>query len=455
MVRDTIETMTDRNDQRIEPGTASGFRDFLPADAAARQRMASSLATTFERFGFQPIDTPSLERIEVLAQEGAMNKQLFRARLADDQEDLGLRFDLTVPLARYVAAHAERLSMPFRRYHIGKVWRGEHAQAGRFREFVQADADIVGAKDVQADAEIIALMYQALADLGAAEVTFRIGHRKVLDGLMAYAELDSKQTAPVLRSVDKLEKIGWEGVRHELTEKDRLSDRAVDAIRVFLEASQGPAPDVIKRVRRLLEFSGSAHEGIDELEHLLEYLDALQVPKERWELDLSIARGLGYYTGPVFETRLNAVSDLGSICSGGRYDSLVERFAPMELSATGASIGLDRLFIGLDRMQLVDRATQSTSVAVLNFHEPARRAAMNLVSRLRARGVPSQMYLGSDDSLRGQLSWAVKHEFSVAVIIGSREFEDGICQVKNILNRSHQEISLHDAPEYIASLLSS
>lgn len=431
---------------RIDPQTASGFRDFLPADAAARQRMSESIATTCELFGFAPIDTPVLERLDVLLDEGNMDKQIYRARLTEDDEDMGMRFDLTVPLARYVAAHADKLQMPFRRYHIGKTWRGEHAQAGRYREFVQADADIVGAKDVAADAEIIALMYESLERLGAADVTFRIGHRKVLNGLMAFAELGADKSAPVLRSVDKLEKLGWEGVKKELSEKDKLSAQSVDSIRAFLDASRGSVDDVLTNIRKLLEFSADAHAGVDELEHMIEYLDALHVPRERWELDLSIARGLGYYTGPVFEARLNALPELGSICSGGRYDSLVSRFAPMEMAGTGGSLGLDRLFTGLDKLERIERVHRSVSVAVLNFHEPAAKSALNLVARIRDAGISAQVYLGQEETLKGQLAWAVKNQIPFVTIIGQQELEQGVCQLKDLDQRTQEEVAFSDVP---------
>lgn len=429
---------------RIDPQTASGFRDVLPADAAARQRMSESIATVCERFGFVPIDTPVLERLDVLLGEGNMEKQIFRARLTEDDDDMGLRFDLTVPLARYVAAHADKLQMPFRRYHIGKTWRGEHAQAGRYREFVQADADIIGSKDVAADAEVIALMYEAFERLGAADVTFRIGHRKILNGLVSFAGLGSEKTAPVLRSVDKLDKLGWEGVKKELSGKGRLSEQSVDSIRAFLEASRGPVDDVLVRIRKLLEFSADAHEGVDELERMIEYMDALHVPRERWEMDLSIARGLGYYTGPVFETRLNALPELGSVCSGGRYDSLVSRFAPMELSGTGGSIGLDRLFAGLDTLERIEREQTGASVAVLNFHEPATKAALNLVTTIRNDGIGAQVYLGSEDTLKGQLAWAVKSGISYVAIIGPAELDRGTCQLKDLQRRDQQEVAFAD-----------
>ncbi|HXV26569.1 MAG TPA: histidine--tRNA ligase [Candidatus Paceibacterota bacterium] len=434
--------------KRIDPQPASGFRDFLPEDAAARQGMCDTIAEVFGRFGFVTVDTPALERLEVLSGgEAQMDKQVFRTRLADDQEDLGLRFDLTVPLARYVAAHAERLTMPFRRYHIGKVWRGEHAQAGRFREFVQCDADIVGAKDVAADAEIISLMHETLVALGVSQFMFRIGHRKLLNGLAEFAQFPAAKTGPVLRAVDKMDKVGWEGVRRELKEKSKLDATAVDSIRAFLDASEGQPEDVIKKIAKLLEFSAEAHEGVHELQRLIECLDALHVPRERWRLDLSIARGLGYYTGPVFETTLTALPDLGSICSGGRYDALVSRFAPMDLSATGASIGLDRLFAALDALELVPRVRQGGRIAVLNFHGPAMRACLNLASRLRNAGLSAFVYLGGEETLKGQLAWAVKHEVPYVAIIGQQELENGTCQLKDIAARSQTETALGDAAE--------
>jgi len=240
--------------------------------------------------------------------------------------------------------------------------------------------------------------------VGATDITFRIGHRKILNGLVQFADLKPTKTAGVLRAVDKLEKVGWEGVSKELSERDKLSDAAVDSIRAFLEATRGNTEDVLTNVRRLLEFAGPAHDGVDELERMIKYLDAMHVPRERWKLDLSIARGLGYYTGPVFETRFNALPELGSICSGGRYDALISRFAPMELSGTGASIGLDRLIAGLDKLDVIDRPHIGASVAVLNFYEPARSAVLNVVSRIRSADIAALPYLGGEETLKGQLS---------------------------------------------------
>ena len=344
--------------------------------------------------------------------------------------------------------------MPFRRYQIGKVWRGEHAQAGRFREFVQCDADIVGAKGVEADAEIIAAMYAAFTALGVSGFVFRIGHRKILNGLAEFAQYDADKAAPVLRAVDKLDRTNWDRVAGELKNKAQLSDQSLDSIRTFLDVARGETTDVITRVGNLLQYSEAAHEGVHELENLVRALDALEVPREHWELDLTIARGLGYYTGVVFETTLQALPELGSMCSGGRYDTLVSRFAPMELSGTGASIGLDRLMVALDKLQVLKRKHLGAAVAVLNFEPKAMLACLNMTARLRQRGIAAQVYLGTETSLKGQLAWAVKHEFPYAVLIGPKELEQGVCQVKDLNARNQSEVTFAEAPKTIERMLS-
>ncbi|MCC6934082.1 MAG: histidine--tRNA ligase [Candidatus Yanofskybacteria bacterium] len=431
---------------RIDSGTPSGFRDTLPADAAMRQRMANRIAGVFERFGFAPIDTPALERPEVLTGgDESFSKNIYRARITEDDEPLALRFDLTVPLARFVAAHSQDLQFPFLRYHIGKVWRGEHAQAGRYREFVQCDVDIVGAKTMLADAQIIAVMYAVFSELGLADrVRIRISNRKVLNGLAEFLQFDAERTPQVLRAIDKLDKQPWEAIASELSNKVGLDAQQIDAVQEFISLTADTPEALLDQASALLKFGAQSERGIAELRELIAHLDAFDIPRSAWTLDLAVARGLGYYTGTVFETTLLALPQYGSVCSGGRYDNLVTRFSPMELSGVGTSVGIDRLIAALDELGLLERDAAPAKVAVLNFEPTASHTAAGIAADLRASGISTALYLGNEETLKGQLSWAVKGGFPYVVIMGASEHERGVVQLKDMAARTQSEISLSE-----------
>ncbi|HXK37294.1 MAG TPA: histidine--tRNA ligase [Candidatus Paceibacterota bacterium] len=438
--------------ERIAPQPASGFRDLLPADAAARQQMMDQIADIFRLHGFLPLDTPALEREEVLTGgDPEFAKQIYHARITDEDEPLALRFDLTVPLARYVSAHADDLVFPFRRYHIGNVWRGEHPQAGRYRQFVQCDADIIGSDTVGADADIIALMHAVFTKLGLGEqVGIRISNRKIFDGLAAFLDYELSKTPAVLRAVDRLQKAGWEAVAAELTDKLGLTSQQVDAIQELLSLRADSPIALLDQADKLLAFSARSHEGIEELRALVAHLDALGIPRSAWSIDLSIARGLGYYTGAVFEAYLRGLERYGSICSGGRYDNLVERFSPMKLAGVGTSIGIDRLFAALDELGLVPQVRPGATVAVLKFEPKAHDDCLRLAAKLRDAGIATELYQGHEETLKGQLSWATKRGFPYVAIIGARESEKGVVQLKNMAERTQEEVPLDEVPTRIA-----
>ncbi len=449
--KETLYTAVYMSD-RINPQPPSGFRDSLPADAAMRQDMMNRIAAVFARAGFAPIDTPSLERPEVLTggDEG-FTKNIYRARITDDDEPLALRFDLTVPLARYVAAHADDLQFPFLRYHIGKVWRGEHAQAGRYREFAQCDADIVGATSMVADAQIISLVYAVFSELGlASHVRIRLSNRKILNGLSEFLQFDASKTSQVLRAIDKLDKQQWPAVATELSDKVGLDAQQIDAIQEFLNL-KGETPELLlDGAETLLKFGTLAQRGITELRELITHLDSLQVPRTAWNLDLSVARGLGYYTGTVFETTLSALPHYGSVCSGGRYDDLVARFSPLQLSGVGLSVGIDRLIAALDEVGLSRRQFAPAKVAVLDFDQTSRSTILGIVADLRAAGVSTSLYVGHDENLKGQLSWAVKGGFPYVIIAGANECARGVAQLKDMNARTQEEIPFPDLAARLA-----
>lgn len=393
----------------------------MPEDMIPRNNMLETIKRTFERFGFAPMDTPGLERAEVLGKEGS-DFLIYRAGLEGSQ-DMALRYDLTVPLARVVAANPD-LPRPFKRYQFGRVWRGEKQQTGkgRWREFTQLDIDIVGSNSSQADAEIVAVMYETLNALGlTGNFIIKLNNRKILAGL----------SDEVLRTIDKLDKVGRDGVEKELVEKF--------------------TPDEAEKAKRL--FAGEPVIN-DELQALIDNAKLLDVPESALRVDNTVVRGLGYYTGNIFEAvLLNSDTDFGSIISGGRYDNLVERFAPYSVPAVGASVGVDRLFSALDQLDLVKRQKTTAKVLVLNFDESCRDEVQKAASQLRRAEVPTELYLGQEDSFKGQLAYAVKREYPIVIILGADEKSKGVVQIKNMSARTQTEVSQDNLTSSVKEIL--
>jgi histidyl-tRNA synthetase len=408
--------MSDKD--KVKPDLGGGFRDYLPEDQIVRQNMLDTIKRVFERFGFAPLETPGLERVEVLTGgDPEFNKQIFRARLADEEENLALRFDLTVPLARVVAANSDKLVFPFKRYQTGKVWRGESPQKGRYREFTQCDIDIIGSPSVMADAEVVAVAYETLAALGLEEFVIKVNNRKLLADF----------SPEVLRSIDKLGKIGWEGIEKELPAGQ------VEKVKDFIKTTKTN----------------------DELDDLLQNLKALGVPEEKIVVDNTIVRGLGYYTGTVFEVVFTSpdLESYGSIFSGGRYDNLVERFSPMKIPAIGASLGFDRLFAALDELGMLPRQKTAAKVLVLNFDDSCQVAVQKVTTELRRSDIPTELYLGQENTFKGQLAYAVKKEYPVVIIIGPDEKARGAVTVKNMSARVQTEAALDEVISKVREIL--
>lgn len=427
--------MMPNQDKKIKPELPSGFKDYLPEEMIPRQAMLDTIRAVFENFGFSPLDTPTIEREEVLTGGDAdFNKQIFKiaARKEDkDSSNLALRFDLTIPLARVFASNLN-LSRPFKRYQISKAFRAEHAQMGRFREFVQCDADIVGSGSAMADAEIISLLYNALSALKLKNFTIKIGSRKILAALIK--ELSPKGDADsILRAIDKLDKIGWEGVEKEL--KALKSGIDIEDLKRALTkdiltgglVAQYPNSQELK-------------DGIEEIIQVLDHMEALNVLRDNYVVDLSIARGLGYYTGIVFETVLNDLPGIGSVASGGRYDGLIERFSKDQVPAVGVSIGVDRLFTALVKLGAIKPAQRLTEVLILNFDKSSAEKVQKMATMLRLENINTEIYLGSEDSFKGQLAYAVKQEFPIVVIIGPREMVGSTIQIKDMRSREQFEV---------------
>jgi histidyl-tRNA synthetase len=426
----------------VEPKLLRGFRDYLPAQMNARLKMIATIREVYERYGFQPLDTPAQEyRVTLLGYGEETTKQIF-AFQNPEGEDVALRFDLTVPLARVVAQYPE-LPMPFRRYQVAAVWRADKPDPGRFREFLQFDLDTVGTTSLAADAEILCAMHDTLSALGIERFTIRFSSRKVLNSLLDFAEIPRGFAHNVFRVLDKLEKIGLEGVTAELTvgrvdaSGDRiaglgLQTRQVDAIKQFLALPQGTRRDVLQSLSSLFRNVASAEEALGELRSICDSLDALAMSEERIRLDLSIARGLDYYTGPVFEASLNDAPEFGSVFGGGRYDGLVERFLGRKIPAVGASIGVDRLFAAMETLGLHALAPSTARVLVTVMETERLAEYQKLTHELRRAGINTEMYLGEERTLGKQLQYANRLQIPLAIIIGSDEFSRGEVTIKNL-----------------------
>lgn len=432
----------------IKPELPGGFKDYLPEQQSKRLEIIDTLRKKAELFGFVPVDTPAIERKEVLTKgEEDMEKQIFEIERDDEKQSMALRFDLTVPLSRLMAAYPRVLEKPFKRYQYGRLWRGEKPQVGRYREFMQFDVDIVGSPGVEADAEIISYIYESLIDLDVGHFTIKLNSRKILDQLPKIAGFDNDLLNNVLRIIDKLDKIEWSGVEEELSDTG-LNKKQIKTIKEFIELKEETPQTLLGSIRSILEDSGSDLEGVEEMEKLVDYLYNFDISDKNWTIDLSIARGFGYYTGPIFETVLDN-SDVGSIFSGGRYDNLMEQFSGSPMPAVGASLGVDRLLSVID----TEDNSVSSDVLVLNFDKSVTSYCIKTLKSLRKEGISSEIYTGQDESLKGQLSYGIKREFPVIIIAGSDEKESETVQIKNTEKEEQEEVSLDKSVEKIREIL--
>ena len=417
---------------KIKPRTLSGFMELQPDKQVQMDKMRAVLAETYARYGFTPLDTPAIEAAEVLLAKGGgeTEKQIYR--FTKGESDLALRFDLTVPLAKYVAANYGQLTFPFRRYQIGKVWRGERAQRGRFREFYQADIDIIGdgALDILNEAEIPAIIYDTFTRLGLHRFRIRVNNRKVLNGFFAILGL-SEQAGDVLRTIDKLDKIGADKVRELLTDTCGVTAEQADEILRFI-ACPGTSADKLAFLEQYRGRNETFDTGLDELRTVVGYLPAFGVPEENFELDLTIARGLDYYTGTVYETVLLDHPEVGSICSGGRYDDLAGYYTNKSLPGVGISIGLTRLFYILQEQNMISDAvlTAPADVLILPMTDDLS-AAVSLASMLRAGGLRVQLY-SEKKKFKAKIGYADKLGIPFVIFLGEDEIAQNVCALKNM-----------------------
>ena len=438
----------------VTPRTLSGFMELLPAPQQQMERMMDILRRTYSLYGFTPLDTPVIEAAEVLLAKGGgeTEKQIYRFQKGD--ADLSLRFDLTVPLAKYVALHYNDLAFPFRRYQIGKVYRGERAQRGRFREFYQADIDVIGdgKLDIVNEAEIPSIIYQTFTSLGLTRFQIRVNNRKILNGFYAMLGL-TEQSGDIMRTVDKLDKIGAGKVRTCLTEDVGLTAEQADEIMRFISITGSN-----RQVLDALAVYQGRHElfdqGLEELNTVTRYLSAFGVPEENFAVDLTIARGLDYYTGTVYETTLLDHPEIGSVCSGGRYDNLAEYYTDRQLPGVGISIGLTRLFYVLGEQGLLNPQlpTAPADVLILPMTQDLT-PAIRLATRLRSAGVRTQLYT-EQKKFKAKMNYADKLGVPYVVFLGDDEIAAGQVACKDMTSGEQTKLSFEDTLSRITQGLS-
>ena len=417
---------------KVQPRTLSGFMELLPREQAIMEEMMSVLRETYASYGFAPLDTPVIEASEVLLAKagGETEKQIYRFSKGDS--DLSLRFDLTVPLAKYVALHYGSLAFPFRRYQIGKVYRGERAQRGRFREFYQADIDIIGdgKLDIANEAEIPAIIYQTFSRLGLQKFQIRVNNRKILNGFYSMMGL-SEQSGDIMCTVDKLEKIGPEKVSGILTGELEVSQDAADEILKFI-AIKGSNGQVLEALEQYRGRDALFDTGLEELGTVVKYLSAFGVPEEYFTVDLTIARGLDYYTGTVYETAMLDHPEIGSVCSGGRYDNLAEYYTNKILPGVGISIGLTRLFYVLNEQNMLNVENSSAPADVLALPMTADLSpAIALCAQMRRDGVRVQLYT-EQKKFNAKMNYADKLGIPYVVFLGEDEINAGLISCKDM-----------------------
>lgn len=422
---------------KTEPRTLAGFMELLPEDQILFEQMKNKIEKTYQKFGFLPLDTPIIESAEVLLAKagGETEKQIYRFEKGDT--DLALRFDLTVPLAKYVAKNYGNLSFPFRRYQIGKVYRGEKAQKGRFREFYQCDIDIIGDGELSPmnDAEIPSVIYSVIKELGFDDFTIRINNRRLLNGL--FESVNQKENSvEILRIIDKIDKIGKEEVIKEIAELGVEKDQ-IDKIMSFIEIT-GTSDEKLAKLQALAIDNSTFSQGLEELSSLVRYVRAFGIPEQNFAVDLTIARGLDYYTGTVYETFLNEYREVGSVCSGGRYENLAEYYTDKKLPGVGISLGLTRLFYKLNELNAIKAEKKSISDVLIIPMVDDLEVPIKIATAFREKGINTEIYL-NDKKLKAKMKYADKLQIPYVIVIGEDEIQSGIVKVKNMITGEETE----------------
>ena len=431
---------------KVIPRTLPGFMELKPNEQILFNQIKEKIEESYKRFGFLPLDTPILELSEVLLAKagGETEKQIYRFTRGDD---LAMRFDLTVPLAKYVSKNYGELQFPFRRYQIGKVYRGERPQKGRFREFYQADIDIIGDGElsIMNDAEIPSIIYTTFKNLGFDDFTIRINNRKILNGLFEYLNIVELSTK-IMRIIDKLEKIGKENVKLELL-KLNIEEEIIDKILEFISIS-GNNEEKIEALEKLNIKNEVFEKGLFELKEVVKYIRLFGVPEENFSIDLTIARGLDYYTGTVYETFLDNYREIGSVCSGGRYDNLAENYTDKSLPGVGIAIGVTRLFDQLDDLKLIKTEKESISDVLVISTSDDVSECLPIANTFRKEGINTEVYM-NDKKMKAKFKYADKLKIPYVAIIGEDELKENKVSLKNLVTGKQDTINIQEAVEIL------
>jgi histidyl-tRNA synthetase len=429
---------------KIAPRVFKGARDFLPEQMLHRERITGVMREVFKKYGFAPIETPAIEYLDVLTGKYGEDADRLIYKLnykTGEKDEAALHYDLTVPFSRVVAMNPD-LPMPFKRYQIQPVWRADRPQPhqGRFREFYQCDIDAVGSTSMLIDAELVAITYEVLSKLGFTTFLIKINNRKILNGITQYAGLDASLTQEVCRSIDKLDKMPWSEVEKELREK-QLPDSGIEKLAYLLNQSLD-----LESLETELGHIPLAIEGINETQEMFRYLNLLGVDSNNYTFDLSLARGLDYYTGPIFETKLTDQPHMGSLTGGGRYDGLIGMFTGKEMPSAGTTLGLDRIFTAMQQLNMLPEVKTSTQVLVARFSEATLDACLKLAAALRNQGINTEVY-PENAKLKKQFTYADKKAIPFMIIIGEEELANGNVALKNMTNGEQKVLSISDCIE--------
>ena len=435
---------------KVEPRTLPGFMELLPNDQIKFNSLVDKIRKSYEKFGFLPLDTPIIEMADVLLAKagGETEKQIYRFNKGET--DLALRFDLTVPLAKYVCEYNNDISFPFKRYQIGKVYRGERPQKGRYREFYQCDIDIIGDGELSIvnDAEMPSVIYTTIKEFGFDKFTIRINNRKLLNGLFAELNLE-EQSVEIMRIIDKLEKIGRENVVKCLQDL-KVADEKIQKILNFIEID-GTTDEKLQKLENLNFTNELFLQGLSELKEVVKYVRLFGVPDTNFKVDLTIARGLDYYTGTVYETFLNDYRELGSVCSGGRYDNLAEFYTDKKMPGVGVSIGLTRLFSKLSELNILKEKDESISkVLVVSMTDDISRA-LEVATKIREEGINTDVYL-ENKKIKAKFKYADKLKIPYVAVIGEEEEKNGTVSLKNMETGEQEEMSIEKMIELLKNI---
>ncbi len=455
----------------IKPRLPGGFRDFLPDEYNKRQWLLDKTVEVYKLFGFQPLETSAVEHFETLAGGDETSKQVYR--LFNNQPDfsgesLALRFDLTVSLARVLATNRDKFNLPFKRYQIGYVWRGERQQRGRFKQFLQFDADIVGTSSPDADAEIVIIIDKLMKTLEIEKYVIKINNRKILNGFIRNIGLNEEQIKPFLRILDKMDRIGWDGVAEILTnpipsvgmkdDNGEIESMGLDKDKVSLIESfviiSGSNEEKLNRLQSESFSCKLLNEGVDEIRRIFDLCGYAGIAPDKIKFDPALARGLDYYTGPVFETILTDLSDIGSIMSGGRYDNLLERFGKDCIPATGISLGVDRMMVALEELNKITGNVDGTKVLIVPLDDESEKICMKIAVKIRSAGIATEVFLGDNRKLKKQLTYANRKNIPYCIIIGGEELNSGKAKFKNMLTGEQKSIEIENIVEMVNNNLS-